>query len=182
MNSFPSRTVSGWANRSRPRRRAPQRRGRVVSAVVAVAISVGIAACGDDASAPTTTATPRPTTTVLVTTKADFIAHGDQILCEKTTAVAAATASVGGEADPTVEELEALILDGVLPAVQRAHDDLSRLPVPAGDEAQVTAIVDAIQAAIDMTTEDPAILLGDPDPFAAADGLILAYGLTGCPT
>ncbi len=113
-------------------------------------------------------------------TKPEFIAEGDRILCAKTAAVAAATSSVAE--DSSVVELEAVVVDGVLPAVQRAHDDLSRLSVPAGDEVEIGAIIAAIQAAIDATAQDPAILLGEPDPFAAADGLISAYGLTGCPT
>ena len=145
-----------------------------------MAISIAVAGCGDDGSATTAPVTsPIPTTTPIVT-KTEFIAEGDRILSAKTAAVAEATASVAE--DSSVQDLEAFVVDGVLPAVQRAHDDLSRLAVPAGDEVQVAAIIVAIQTAIDATTADPAILLGQPDPFAAADGLISAYGLTGCPT
>jgi hypothetical protein len=59
----------------------------------------------------------------------------------------------------------------VLPAAQRAHDDL----------AQVAAILMEMQRPIDATSRDPALLLGEPDPFAKADRLITDYGLTGCP-
>jgi hypothetical protein len=141
----------------------------LAGALVAV-IAFGAAGCGGDDE----------TTTVAVATKAEFVEQGDVILCTKTDAVAAASASL----DPktaTRAELEAFVFEGVLPAVQIAYDDLSALDVPSGDEAQVDAILAAMQAAIENTEDDPAQLITGPDPFGEADGLIADYGLTGCP-
>ena len=72
------------------------------------------------------------------------------------------------------------MFDGVLPAVQTAHDDLASIPAPAGDEAQIDAILAALSDGIETTESDPAQLITGPDPFAKADGLITDYGLTGC--
>ena len=119
------------------------------------------------------------TTSSSAPTKAEFIEQGDEILCTKTEEVGAATAALS--ADPSDDELRALVLDGVLPAVQRSHDGLAALARPAGDEEQIEAILTTLQETIDEVEKDPALLFGEPDPFTEADNLILDYGLTGCP-
>ena len=114
-------------------------------------------------------------------TKAAFIEQGNAILCTKSKAVATATKAISQEKSPSVKQLKDFVLGKVLPAVQRAHDDMAKLAVPEGDEDQVAAILTEMQAAIDATTANPASLLSGPDPFTKADRLITAYGLTGCP-
>ncbi len=142
----------------------------IITGALVAAIAFGAAGCGDDETA----------TAADTATKAEFVEQGDAILCAKTEAVAKASASL----DPktaTRPELEAFVFEGVLPAVQTAHEGLSTLDVPSGDEPQIDAILAAMQAAIEITEADPAQLITGPDPFGEADGLIAAYGLTGCP-
>ena len=120
------------------------------------------------------------TATTPKTSKAAFVEKGDAILCAKSRAVAAATKAISRQKTPSVNQLKNFVLGEVLPAVQRAHDDLARLPVPEGAEHQVAAILKEIQRATDATSTNPRLLLSGPDPFAKADRLISGYGLTGC--
>ena len=71
----------------------------------------------------------------------------------------------------------------VIPSVQSQIDGIKALGAPTGDEAQVTAIVDSAQSALDKAKADPTTLLqNNPknDPFAKANQLTKAYGLTAC--
>jgi len=143
-----------------------------VIGALAACLALGVAACGG---------ADETTEVAAVATKSEFIAQGDAILCTKTKEVAAATASV----DPNTasrKELKSFVLDGVVASVQKSHDDLAALQVPAGDGDEIGAMLAEIQSAIDTTEADPAQLITGPDPFARADGMIAAYGLTGCPT
>ena len=121
------------------------------------------------------------TATTPKTTKAAFVDKGDAILCAKSKAVARATKTISQEKTPSVKQLKNFVLGEVLPAVQRAHDDLAKLAVPEGDEDQVAGILKEMQSATDATSANPRLLLSGPDPFAKADRLISGYGLTGCP-
>ena len=121
------------------------------------------------------------TATTPKTTKAAFVEKGDAILCAKSKAVAAATKAISGEKTPSVTQLKNFVLGEVLPAVQRAHDDLAKLAVPEGDEDDVAAILKEMQRATNATSANPRLLLSGPDPFAKADRLISGYGLAGCP-
>lgn len=141
-----------------------------VAMSLAAACVVGAAACGggDD-----------ETSTTVVVTKASFIKKGDAVLCTKSEAVAAASASID-QKSPSRQELKDLVLKGVLPAAQTAHDDLAALDRPAGDEQQINAFLAELQSTIDATEANPAQLVVGPDPFTKADKLLLQYGLHEC--
>ena len=158
---------------SRSNPRSVSVRGRVGAAVAVSSLAILAVGCGSGGEASTAT-TPK-------TTQAAFVEQGDAILCTKSKAVATATKAISQEKTPSAKQLKDFVLGKVLPAVQRAHDDLAKLAVPEGDEDQVAAILKEMQRAIDATSADPALLLSGPDPFAKADGLISGYGLTGCP-
>jgi hypothetical protein len=146
---------------------------RAGATVAVSSLAILAAGCGGDGGA-TTATTP-------TTTKAAFVEQGDAILCTKSKAVATASKAISQEKSPSAKKLKAFVIGKVLPAVQRAHDDLAKLPVPEGDEDQVEAILKEMQTTIDATAANPASLLSGPDPFTKADRLITAYGLTGCP-
>ena len=143
-----------------------------VTGAIIAALAIGAGGCGSDDDADATPATT-------ATTHSEFIDQGDAILCAKTEAVDQATSSIDFESASN-SELKSFVFDGVLPAVQTAHDDLASIPAPSGDEAQIDAILAALSGAIDATESDPAQLITGPDPFAEADSLITDYGLTGC--
>jgi hypothetical protein len=72
--------------------------------------------------------------------------------------------------------------DTVIPSVQSQIDGVKALGAPTGDGAQVKAIVDSAQAALDKAKADPTVLLqnGKNDPFTKSNQLTKAYGLTAC--
>jgi hypothetical protein len=144
-----------------------------VAISLAAACVVGAAGCGGGDE---TSSTSTGTATV---TKASFIKQGDVVLCTKSEAVAVASASIDPKS-PSRQELKDLVLKGVLPAAQTAHDDLASLDRPAGDEEQITAFLAELQSTIDATEANPALLVTGPDPFTKADKLLLAYGLHEC--
>lgn len=143
-----------------------------ITGAIIAALAIGAGGCGSDDDADTAS-------TESATTQAEFIDQGDAILCAKTEAVNEATSSIDFESASN-SELKSFVFDGVLPAVQTAHDDLASTPAPPGDEAQIDAILAALSGAIETTESDPAQLITGPDPFAKADSLITEYGLTGC--
>ena len=142
-----------------------------VTGAIVACVALGTAGCGD--ADPDATASAAPT-------RAEFIQRGDAVLCTKTEAVAAAMSGVDLESAGRAE-LKGLVFDGVLPAVETARDDLAALSAPAGSEGDLEGIISAMDDGIETTRSTPEQLLGGPDPFAAADRLIIAYGLTGCP-
>jgi hypothetical protein len=69
----------------------------------------------------------------------------------------------------------------LIPSIQSQINQIRALGVPPGDQAQVKAILDAAQAALNKGKQDPTLLEGNKStPFAKANKLALAYGLTVC--
>jgi hypothetical protein len=140
-----------------------------VAIALAAACAFGAAGCGSEDE----------TSTDATGTKSSFIKQGDEILCTKDRAVAEAAASIN-QKSPSRQELKDLVLKGVLPAVQTAHDELASLDRPPADSEEITAFLTELQRTIDATEANPAQLVTGPDPFTEADKLILEYGLHQC--
>ena len=66
------------------------------------------------------------------------------------------------------------------PSVEAQITAIEDLPVPAGEEEQVSAIVDAVNQGLDEAEADPAALTKGADPFAEANQLANDYGMTDC--
>ncbi len=82
------------------------------------------------------------------------------------------------------EDLDAfgskLINDILIPNFQKDVEEISALGAPSGDEEEVSAFLTAIQQRLGEIRERPAILEETITPFAKAEKLAKAYGLTGC--
>jgi hypothetical protein len=82
---------------------------------------------------------------------------------------------------PSKAELTKFSKQVLIPSVQSEIDGIRGLGAPKGDKAKVNAIVTEAQAALDKGKKDPLILVSDKqDPFAKANKLANAYGLTKC--
>lgn len=69
----------------------------------------------------------------------------------------------------------------VMPAINRQVEELRALGAPAGDEAEVDAILSAVEGAIEEGEQDPAAIYGaDGGAFARANQLAVDYGLNKC--
>src|SRR6476619_811309 len=100
-------------------RRRRRRTGALLASLVGVGMAMSLNACGGGGSGESAGST------TAASTRSAILARGDVIMCAKSDQVAAVVA--GLPAQPTDAELRALVLDGVLPAVKRAHDDLGAL-------------------------------------------------------
>jgi hypothetical protein len=143
----------------------------VIGAVVAIA-AAGCGGDGDDTSA-----------TTAALSKDEFVTQANEICAKGSDEIDAAAADVfGGGSQPSPEEGQQFITETVIPTIQGEIDDIKALGAPAGDEEQVTAILDAAQQGVDAGKADPSVLEGGQqnDPFAESDKLAKAYGLTEC--
>jgi hypothetical protein len=145
-------------------------------------LTVGLiaAGCGSSNSSSTTS------TTAL--TKAEFLKQGNAI-CKKgnqqINKVGHQTFSKKKypNGPPPKSALTKFTTDTAIPTIQTEIDGVKALGAPAGDEAQVKAIVDSAQSALDKAKADPTVLFqNNPknDPFAKSNQLANSYGLTAC--
>lgn len=69
----------------------------------------------------------------------------------------------------------------VMPAINRQVEELRALGAPAGDEAEVNAILSAVEVAMEEGEKDPATIFGvDGGAFAKANRLAIDYGMEKC--
>jgi hypothetical protein len=144
-----------------------------------VAAAAVIAGCGssDDSSTDSTTAL----------TKAEFIKQGDAI-CEKGSkqiedeAEAFADENDVDTENPTDEQQEEVIETVVGPSLQTQADELGELGAPSGEEAKVTAMLEALEEGAEELESDPGALLGSDgsDPIDKANDLANEFGFKAC--
>ena len=157
------------------------RRSRTRGLALVAILTVGLVAagCGSSSSSTSTTA---------ALTKSQFLKQGNAI-CNKgnqqinKVAHQTFTKKKYPNGPPPKSVQTKFATDTVIPSVQSQIDGIKALGAPAGDEAQVKAIVDSAQSALDKAKADPTIMLqNNPknDPFAKSNQLAKSYGLTAC--
>ena len=115
--------------------------------IAACALALGLIAAGcggDDGNDDSTEGTGTGGTETL--TKAEFIAQADAICKESNKQIEKAGKEIGESS--SAAEVDAFAADTVAPAIQSQLDGIEALGAPTGDEAQITAILDAAQADI----------------------------------
>jgi hypothetical protein len=141
-------------------------------------VGLVLVACGSNSNSNSTTAL----------TKAEFLKQGNAI-CKKgnqqinKVANQTFTKKKYPNGPPPQSVQTKFATDTAIPNIQSQIDGVKALGAPTGDEAQVKAIIDSAQSALDKAKADPTILLQNNsknDPFAAANKLATAYGLTVC--
>ena len=119
------------------------------------------------------------------TTKAEFIRKADAI-CKKAHDAFEEEfrQAFSKPSQQTNERLKAFALSDLVPVQEGEIEEVSALEPPAGDEAEVKAIIDAVQTGVDKIKADPGILLPSvpEDPLAEGHRLAKAYGLKECST
>jgi hypothetical protein len=116
-------------------------------------------------------------------TKSQFLAKANAICKKGNQAVQSAGQQQfpksGGK--PSSSELQAFATKTVIPNIQEQITAIKALPAPSGDQAKVTQIVDAAQAALNKAKANPSSITGNgPGPFKKTNTLARAYGLTTC--
>jgi hypothetical protein len=156
-------------------------RTRFAIAVAAIA-ALAIAGCGGGSSSSTSGASGTSGAQGAALSKSEFLAKGNAICAKGNQELNAAGNKAFSDGQPSQAELDKFATDTIIPNIQQQIDGLDALPAPSGDEDQVQAIVDAAQSALDKAKQDPSVLTdqGGSDPFAQANKLADAYGLTKC--
>jgi hypothetical protein len=118
-------------------------------------------------------------------TKAEFVKQGNAICAKGNKEIQEGFEEFekehGSQKQPTKAELSEAVETIVLPAVRQQVEGVKALPAPSGEEAEVEAITDAAEEALEQGEEDPASLTTEKaDPFAKANELANEYGLTKC--
>jgi len=73
-----------------------------------------------------------------------------------------------------------VITDVVAPGVRQQVEEIAELSAPSGDEAEVEAIVEAVESGADELESDPKLLLEGANPLGEGSKLARAYGLKEC--
>jgi hypothetical protein len=139
-----------------------------------VAIAVIAAGCGSSSN---------DTTSAL--TKAEFISQGDAI-CEKgnkeiETGFEAFMKENGIKGEPSKAEGVELSETVLIPSVKNQSEELRALGAPSGEEGEISAMLDALDEAVEEAEEDPeALLASESDPFGPANKMATEYGLKVC--
>lgn len=150
-------------------------KGLIAAGLAAAALAAG---CGDDdnddrAAAPS---------------KSEYIASSNA-LCERTQAKAGeAFERIIGKGRPSAAEAQRFVAEGVVPSIRENVAGREALTAPAGDEAEVEAIIAAGRetlAGFERVAADRsrsvALMRGQlPDPATEFDSLSRAYGIERC--
>jgi hypothetical protein len=150
----------------------------IAAAACVLAFTLIAAGCGGGDDSTSTTA---------ALTKSEFLKQGNQICAEGNKEIEAGFEEFSKEHNisknekPSQAELEEAAETILLPSVTKQVEGVANLGAPSGEEEQVEEIIDAAEEALEEGEEDPASLVSEgPDPFAKANRLAEAYGLTAC--
>jgi hypothetical protein len=146
--------------------------------VVALAMGLIAAGCGDDDDESSDTGTD---TVTAAPTKQEFLQQGNAICKRGGEEIDAAGEQTFGSGQPTPQELEAFASQTLIPGIQDQIDEIRALGAPEGDEDKVNSMLDKAEDAVDELEADPqgAFREGN-DPFAEVNKELAAYGLTTC--
>jgi hypothetical protein len=140
-----------------------------------VAIAFGAAGCGDDE-----TSTESSSTAASIT-KEEFLTQANEICAAGNKEIDAGAQEAFSGGKPSKADIEQFATETLLPSVESQVEEIRALGVPAGDEDQVNAILDAADQAVEETKADPTLAASESgDPFAEANKLANDYGLNEC--
>ena len=151
---------------------------RLIAMLVSVmAIAIVAAGCGSSSS--------DSTETTAALSKAEFIKQGDAICTKGNQAIETEANEFAEENNvdtekPTDAQQEEVITEVVAPAVRKQGEEISELGAPSGDEAEVEAIVAAVEGGADELEEDPKLLIEGKNPLAKGSKLADSYGFKVC--
>jgi hypothetical protein len=144
-----------------------------VSLAAVLVAGLVAAGCGSSSSS--------STSTTAAITKAAFLKQGNAICRKGNQQINAAGKKVFSKnKKPTQAQMTKFANDTLVPKIQAEISGVKALGAPAGDQAQVNAIVNSAQAALDKGKKDPTLLASNNHLFDQTNKLTNAYGLTAC--
>ena len=107
--------------------------------------------------------------------------QANEICAQGNATIDAAGNEAFGDGQPTKAELDQFVTDTVIPSIEDQLTALQALPVPSGDEDQVSAMLDAAEQSVADVKADPSLLTSNnTDPFADVNAQFSDYNLTEC--
>ncbi len=141
-----------------------------------VAVAIVAAGCGSSSDTSETTA---------ALNKAEFIKQGDAICTKGNKAIETEANEFAEENNvntekPTKAQQEEVITEVVAPGVRKQGEEIAALGAPSGDEAEVEAIVTAVEGGAEELEENPSLLIEGKNPLAKGSKLADSYGFKVC--
>ena len=158
------------------RGRPPARAAAVAGGMLALVLSAGLAACGDDDK------------DKQGLSKQDYIAKANASCVKHEKAAGAAVPRIIGAGRPTAEEAQRFLSQAVVPALRDGTAERAKLPAPQGDDEQIRAINSAAKKAVagfkriavDRSRAHALMLGKASDPATEVDTLNRRYGIEKC--
>jgi maltose-binding protein MalE len=153
--------------------------------MLAGVVAIAIVAAGCGSSSDDTSGSSDTTETTAALSKAEFIKQGDAI-CTKGNKSIETEANEFAEENkvntkkPTKAQKEEVITEVVAPSVRKQGEEIAELGAPSGDEAEVEAIVAAVEGGAEELEEDPNLLIEGKNPLAKGSKLADSYGFKVC--
>jgi hypothetical protein len=152
----------------------------LVLALLALAVGLVVAGCGDDDEEPESGATGATGAAgATLETKADWIVAADAICEQANEDFEDIARDQYPEGPPEGEDAVVFGEEVVIPSLESQHEQISGLGAPEGEEEAITDILDKLQAGIDAVKEDPGSFL-ETDALDDANAAAQAYGLKVC--
>ena len=161
------------------------KRGPIVLLAGVLAVALILVGCGGGSSDSTSASSDSSTSAL---SKAEFIKKADAICkaggkrTQEEFAAYIEEKKLSGKKEPTEAQYAEVSDEIQVPALKRQAEEIRALGAPAGDEDQITELVDAVDEGIEnVEAADPQKALESASPmFAEADKLAVAYGLKVC--
>jgi hypothetical protein len=132
--------------------------------------ALGAAGCGGSSTKSTKTAT------VPAITKAQLVAKANAICTTGNGPILAAGAKLASH--PTPAQVGAIVQNTYVPSIEAQIRAINALGVPAGEQAEITKLLDLAQADLDKLKHNPALV--GTDVFGDFARVAHPYGLTAC--
>jgi hypothetical protein len=167
------------------------KRGPIALLAGVLAVALILVGCGggsgSDSTAPSSDATTSDSSTASLS-KAEFIKKADAVCAaggKRTQSEYAAYVEekkLSAKKEPTPAQFAEISEEIQVPAFKRQVEEIRAVGAPPGEEDQITALVDALDAGIEKVEEaDPKKALeSSSSMFVEADKLAVAYGLKVC--
>jgi hypothetical protein len=141
----------------------------LLSGVLAVAILV-FAGCGGGGDETTSL------------TKSEFVKQANAICKEAEQERLDLFKQVAATVDPdgSKKERDKAIHDVIIVPYEGAAKEIESLGAPSGDEAKISALVEAMEASLRKVEKNPRLIANSTVQFAEANKLANDYGLTNC--
>ena len=142
-----------------------------------VAIAIVAAGCGSSSDDSTGASA--------ALTKSELIKQGDAICKKGNTAIEEEAEEFAEEENidtenPTKAQQEEVIVDVVAPGVRKQVEEIGDLTPPSGDEAEIEAMVTAVEEGTEELESNPSELIEGKNPLSDGSKLARTYGFTEC--